>query len=198
MNADLFPGVVDIETTEGPNGVRAGAVVSDCGRYRYCLTRRWVPGRDVTAETRPLVLVMLNPSTANATEDDPTIRKCMGFARRLGRGGIIVANLFAWRATKPADLWRAAAEGQDVVGPVNVHALVGAMRAAPDVVFAWGAQPARHVAERVRQVVDIAHDLARYVRCWGVSADGSPRHPLMLPYTTPLVGWPVGSDDEDA
>ncbi len=76
------------------------AVISDCGRYRYRLTRRWGDG--------PLLsFIMLNPSTADAEVDDPTIRRCMGFARRDGYGGIVVGNLYAFRTTKPKALFAA-------------------------------------------------------------------------------------------
>ena len=70
------------------------AWISECGRYRYSLTRRFADGLD-------LVFVMLNPSTADADKDDPTIRRCCGFADRMGFGGIIVVNLFALRAAAP-------------------------------------------------------------------------------------------------
>ena len=72
-----------------------GAVISDCKRYRYRLWRIW------NGSQSRLVFVMLNPSTADGEQDDPTIRKCVGFAERLGYGGIEVVNLFAWRATDP-------------------------------------------------------------------------------------------------
>lgn len=84
----------------------AGAVVSGDGRYRYALTRTWRPDAPL------LTFVMLNPSTADAYADDPTIRRCIGFARREGAAGIRVANLFAYRATSPAAL----------VGPVDAAA----------------------------------------------------------------------------
>jgi hypothetical protein len=72
------------------------ALISDCGIYRYMLTRKWEPS------CYSLPIIMLNPSTADAREDDPTIRRCMSFARREGYGGIWVQNLFAYRATSPA------------------------------------------------------------------------------------------------
>ena len=76
----------------------AGALLSSCGTYRYRLWRYW------HTEREPLIFIMLNPSTADAMQDDPTIRKCIGFAKRLGFGGIEVVNLFAYRATDPRDL----------------------------------------------------------------------------------------------
>ena len=73
------------------------AVISHCKRYRYRLARHWGAGS-------ALPFVMLNPSTADADNDDPTIRRCIAFAKREGAGGIVVANLFAFRATSPADM----------------------------------------------------------------------------------------------
>ena len=78
-----------------------GATFSRCGRYRYSLWRRW-------EEDAPYVLwICLNPSTADAEEDDPTLRRCMGFAQDWGYGASYTANLFAWRATKPQDMMKA-------------------------------------------------------------------------------------------
>src|SRR5262245_19133112 len=85
------------------------ALISPCGLYRYWLTRTW------DNSLRRVCWVMLNPSTADAEQDDPTIRRCVGFARSWGAGGIIVVNLFAFRASDPKALLRAA----DPVGPDN-------------------------------------------------------------------------------
>ncbi len=85
------------------------AVISECGRYRYVLTRQVGPG------TRTATFILLNPSTADANNDDPTIRRCIGFARQWGCGKLTVLNLFAVRATDPQ--WMKAAS--DPVGPEN-------------------------------------------------------------------------------
>lgn len=77
------------------------AGLSPCGLYRFWLTRCWAPAKPCA------LFIMLNPSTADHEQDDATIRKCIGFARRWGMGSIRVANLFAYRATKPDDLKRA-------------------------------------------------------------------------------------------
>jgi hypothetical protein len=87
--ADLF---------DGPGGPAKSAVISPCGLYRYRLTRTWDAVRWSAA------FVMLNPSTADAVDDDPTIKRCVGFAKRWGCGGIVVANLFAFRSADP-DEW---------------------------------------------------------------------------------------------
>ena len=88
--------------------IERAAVISKCGAYRYSLTRRW-------SGAPLLTFVMLNPSTADAKEDDPTIRRCIGFARREGAGELIVANLYALRSSAPEALWSA----RDPIGPKN-------------------------------------------------------------------------------
>src|SRR5262245_35053012 len=85
------------------------AIISACGAYRYVLTRQVGPG------TRTATFIMLNPSTADASDNDPTIRRCIGFSRLWGCGRLVVLNLFAFRATQPADLKKAA----EPVGPEN-------------------------------------------------------------------------------
>ena len=148
------------------------AWISDCGRYRYRLTRRFGLGRD-------LVFVMLNPSTADADKDDQTIRKCLGFADRMGYGGIVVVNLYALRSSEPAALWRAAEGEQE--GPGNEEAWQSAIRNA-DVVLAWGAHARRfwHMADYVRTFAD--QNASRVIVLHRL-ADGTPAHPLMLPYS---------------
>lgn len=166
------------------------ADLSSDGTYRYWLGRRW----EGTGET--LRFIMLNPSTADAAEDDQTIRKCVGFARRLGYSGIGVMNLYAYRATDPADLRRAMRAGVDVVGPDNdgrLRTLLrGSLVAGSGVVAAWGA----HAPEsRVREV--LAMEGSRALCTLGLTAEGFPRHPLMLGYEgatlSPMIGNPVES-----
>lgn len=149
--------------------------------YRYTLERAW-DGLWLNAESPRGVFVMLNPSTADAEKDDPTIRKCMGFARRWGWQGFTVVNLFAYRATDPADLWVAFQRGEDIFGPENEATLAAVLESARGpVVAAWGAQ--MHPEVRAR----LAWLLARF--SWvkwtslGLTKDGHPRHPLMTPYS---------------
>jgi hypothetical protein len=151
------------------------AIISPCGTYRYVLHRsipqpiRWV---------RRVVFVMLNPSTADATVDDPTIRSCIRFAQRWGYTRLTVVNLFALRATDPAEL----ARNSDPVGPENDRhideQLCGEFTEA--IVAAWGAH--HFAADRAREVI------ARFgpFQCLGVTKGGSPRHPLYLPAATEL------------
>lgn len=106
----------------------AGAEFDPTGTYRYSLWREWEPRRPRTA------LVMLNPSTADAAHDDPTIRRCIRLARAWDYGALEVVNLFAYRATDPTQLRRAA----DPIGPRNDDYLRRAGRRAADVILAWG------------------------------------------------------------
>jgi hypothetical protein len=161
------------------NAVRwkeGSASLSTCGAYRWRLDRCWDESRPV------LVWIMLNPSTADGLIDDQTIRKCVGFAQRWGYGAIVVVNLFAYRATKPRDLWDAMARGVDVVGHENDAAIQGALTS-PDggVAVAWGKIPTK-AANRARRVIA---DLAIQPMCIGRNGDGSPVHPCMAAYTMP-------------
>ena len=157
-------GLFDVEPP-----MRRGAVISDCGRYRYRLTRTW-------DDTLPAAtFVMLNPSTADANVDDPTIRRCLGFARAWGCGSLVVVNLYAWRATDPRELLTA----DDPVGPNNYAYLTAEAMVAADsggpLVAAWGAsgQP-----ERVAQVLALP-GMDR-LTALALTKTGQPRHPLYL------------------
>jgi hypothetical protein len=125
----------------------------------------------------------LNPSTADAERDDPTIRKCVGFARTWGFGGVEVVNLFAYRATLPCEMRLAA----DPIGPTNdSHILDVAARCRP-VVAAWGTHG--DFLGRSRAVLDLLATLGTHVECLGTTRSGHPRHPLYVRYDTPLVPY---------
>lgn len=164
-----------------------GALFSSDGRYRYRLWRIW----DDLAPV--MVWVMLNPSTADASVDDPTIRKCIGFAQANRHGGIIVVNLFAWRATDP----KALRHVTDPVGPENDDHIVWACRAPllATVVAGWGSDRfAQKRATTVRMVIESAG--GRHVNCFRRSAAGHPWHPLYLPYASPLMPLrPISRED---
>jgi hypothetical protein len=151
------------------------AVLSEDGRYRYELRRAWDP-------LAPTVLwVMLNPSTADDRQDDPTIRRVVGFSRAWGFGTVVVVNLFAYRATDPHALLQADAP----VGPANDDTLrLWAPRAA-EVIAAWGLVP-----KRLRWRIPQARAaLGRTMTCLGTTKEGDPRHPLYVPTTRLLEAW---------
>lgn len=160
----------DLELEEPQHTVGLAIINGD---YRYLLSRTW----DRSLPTQ--VWVMLNPSTADANTDDPTIRKCVAFAKREGFGKIAVLNLFAYRATDPAEL----ATVEDPIGPINQQTLEYLLPVARSIVFAWGAQAERY-RDRVKEVTSIA---TRAVpQCLGVTKDGHPKHPLYLPLDSKL------------
>lgn len=187
-------------------GYISDAGISQDGLYRYWLTRDWsslamtghsyaslAPGVEPMDELRrqvKLPFVMFNPSTADKEEDDATIRKCIGFARRFGYGGIQVVNLYAFRARWPGDMWSAHASGVDVVGPVNDRFIGNMARHSGhlgyrDVVCAWG-RLAEKSADRVKEVMRLLDVAGAHPMCLGKTKDGLPRHPLMLSYETKL------------
>lgn len=159
----------------------SGAVISACGRYRYRLWRVWEAARP------RLLWVMLNPSTADAANPDPTIRKCIGFARRHGYGSIEVVNLFALRATDPKEL-RAAKDPEGFEN--DVHIVEAARRAGP-VIMAWGGFRFAPIVPRARRVYDMIRHYRPSTRflCLGRTGTGAPAHPLMLAYATPLEDY---------
>lgn len=171
----------------------SGAIIS--GSYRYLLWRRWQVsfGTDLN---RMMVWVMLNPSTADAHVDDPTIRKCIGFAKRRDFAGIIVTNLFAYRATDPKELRKVS----DPIGPKNLaylHDVVSwaAQRGHP-VYVGWGRRGGKLAEEASKNLTE----MTRYqslikLRCFGKNADGSPKHPLMLAYKTPTESFLTSHPD---
>lgn len=149
--------------------VDSGAEFSDCGRYRYKLWR--TRDRDLAR----LVIIMLNPSTADGRNDDPTLRSCVRLAAALGYGGVVILNLFAWRATDPADL---PVDLLRARGPYNRRAVRAELRRRGVVVCAWGAGTAA-----ARGSPSMMSEVARHRRrvyCFGLTKAGCPRHPLYV------------------
>jgi hypothetical protein len=161
--------------------MRRSAVISECRRYRYRLTREWSAGPMLT-------FVMLNPSIADASVDDPTIRRCIAFAKRSGAHGLLVINLFALRATDPTKLKESEilAYGPDNYSTTR-DVLRDAGRLAP-VVCAWGAHSfAGDAANAFVQHAEY-HGVALF--CLGKTKNGSPRHPLYVRANQPFEEFP--------
>lgn len=157
---------------------KTSAEFSPCERYRYSLTRRWdnrLPG---------VCFVMLNPSTATAEKDDPTIRRCVGFAKHWGYGGVAIVNLFALRSTDPAQLYVA----DDPIGPKNDEAILE-WTGCRDVVCAWGAHGA-HLGRGAAVLSLIHRHTAGTVMCLGVTQDGQPKHPLYIAKSQERITYP--------
>jgi hypothetical protein len=165
------------------------ACISECGRFRYWLTRANGYGMFAPAPNPPLVLDMLNPSKADARKNDQSVRKLLAFMRLGGHRGLILLNANAYRATDPRELKRV----DDPIGPRNdhVHAIVADLLhrewgTSVPITIAWGkhCEPAR-----ARAVAGLWLDRGFRLQSWGRNGDGSPPHPLYLPLTTPLQPW---------
>lgn len=153
------------------------AYISDDGVYRYTLTRTW------DAHRPQILWIMLNPSTADASVDDPTIRRVIGFSDAWGYGSAVVVNVFALRSTDPAAL----KTHPDPVGPENDDVLRREAEQRDFAVCAWGAHGGirdRHVA-----VLDILHSRGCFPMCLGITKAGMPKHPLYMPATATLVSY---------
>lgn len=162
--------------------MRRSAHIDPTGRYRYSLRRIWA------LETPRLCCVMLNPSTADATTDDPTLRRVIGFARSWGYGGVEVVNLFGLRSRDPRALRQAA----DPIGPGNPAAQRRALGRAGGVLLAWGRPGGRTQARaaflaRLRRVQARRPELRVGVLAW--TREREPVHPLYQPADRRLRAW---------
>jgi hypothetical protein len=163
------------------------ATLSDDGRYRYTLSRVWkLPDE----QPNYWLWVMLNPSTADASRDDPTIRRCWGFTQRGGGNAMHVVNLYARRQTKPAMLWAERAAGLDIVGnPANDAAIRQLSLACHRIVVAWGTHGQRDMERCYAVTRLLARDGTmdgRQLHCLGRTSSGHPRHPLILANATKI------------
>lgn len=156
--SDLF------QLIEIPDALKASAVFSPCRRYRYELWRRWSTGPYCN-------FIGLNPSTADETQNDPTIRRCIAFAKAWGYGALCMTNLFAFRATDPAVM---KAYEFPIGGHDNDLSLRAVAEAAGITIAAWGVHGTHQ--DRAADVVKMIPRL----HCLGLSKDGHPRHPLYL------------------
>lgn len=142
------------------------AIFDATGKYRYRLTREWGDGPRVC-------FVMLNPSTADGTQDDPTVRRCIGYAKAFGAGSLSVVNLFALRATDP----RALAMDAAPVGPDNDSYIAEEAWEATTIICAWGAHA--HAKDRARHVLKLLRRASQPM-CLKQTKAGHPAHPLYL------------------
>ncbi len=155
----------------------SGATFSHCGRYRYRLWRLWNPDKPAA------LFILLNPSTADETRNDPTVERCQRRAISLGYGGVRIANIFALRSTDPRALY----ESSDPIGPDNDTAILDAARDAGIIVCGWGVHGAlfgrgNAVRDRIRRAGLKAFFL-------GINQDGSPKHPLYVAYNSEPTPW---------
>jgi len=170
----------------GPLGM---AVFSPCRRYRYWLDRTIVQtSLEKAAFTgTTAVFVMLNPSTADCHQNDPTVRRCIGFASRWGCARLIVTNAFAWRSTDPHQLYNV----PDPIGPDNIDAIKTAVEVADGegpgggpVVVAWGQHGGLNDHDET-----VLGWIGKRPLCLGTTRDGFPRHPLYVRNDAGLVEY---------
>jgi hypothetical protein len=162
-------------------GMKAGATLSPCRRYRYALWREW-------DETLPTVVFCgLNPSTADETKDDPTIRRELGYARDWSFGRLVKVNAYGWRSVNP----RMILEREDPIGPENTATvLYWAMRCAL-FVAAWG----NHIRDRDAFVLrTLLRQAGVPLHVLRLTGKGNPHHPLYLPRNLRPVSWPGGAE----
>lgn len=149
-----------------------GAMISECGKYRYVLTRAW----DFQNTCRCL-FIMLNPSTADAYDNDPTVVRCIDYAKRFGCSSLAIVNMFAHRATDSRELSKV----EDPVGPLNDMFLEDYIGEADIIIAAWSTGPKGNKELFLQQEQRVKNKLPYSgVYCLELSKDGHPKHPLYL------------------
>ena len=161
------------------------AVISNCGMYRYRLDR-------AVSDSGPVYAFFgVNPSTADASDDDATVRKWRGFTQRWGGSRFIVGNAFAYRSTDVRQL----ASVEDAFGDLVGEYITNIINEADILVPCWGntskVPPSLRYA--FGELMDALLSSGKPVKCFGLTASGDPRHPLMLGYSTPLIDYKNGS-----
>ncbi|ADV83165.1 DUF1643 domain-containing protein [Terriglobus saanensis] len=151
-------------------GVRGAALFGgDQKQYRYVLRRTW------NIHLPAFMFLMMNPSTADTSVDDPTVARCQAFARKWGGGSLYVTNTFAYRATDPRDLLAA----PDPVGPENDRHILATAYRVSRIIIAYG-QPHRALRQRGLDVCALLRGNGHKLHALKLNADGSPRHPLYI------------------
>jgi hypothetical protein len=157
--------------------MKSGAVFSDCRTYRYTLWRTWDEGKPQVA------FIGLNPSTADEAQDDPTLLRCIGFARQWDYGSLVVVNLFAYRSAAPVDLKRAPYP----VGDENDAWICSSTAGARLTIACWG----NHGSHMQRD--QAVRKLATNLYCLRITRQGQPAHPLYQPSRLLPIPYLTGS-----
>lgn len=168
-----------------PDAHHTGATFSPCRRYRYTLWRTWDAARPTC------LFLMLNPSTADETDNDPTVERCQRRSLAMGYGGLVVCNIFAYRSTDPSALYTEA----DPIGPSNDQAILEQAALAGRVVCGWGKHGALH--DRGAQVLALLRKNGITPYALQINGDGSPKHPLYVGYhhaPAPMPGTGPATD----
>ncbi len=161
---------------------KKSAWLSPCRMHRYTLSRIW------DESLPPLVVIGLNPSTADESQDDPTIRRCIAFAMREGRGSLVMLNLFSYRATSPKalkgiDPFRLTDDSANT--RIVKEQVEKAHKAGGTILVAWGVHGELHGYGEFFKILLGAYPLT----CLGHTAAGHPRHPLYIKADQPLEAW---------
>jgi len=151
-----------------------GATFSPCRRYRYRLWRKWNYGRNC-------LFIMLNPSTADETANDPTVERCQRRAASMGFSSLTVTNLFALRSTDPKALYEEYKRGGNPIGPDNDRTILKAADDADLIICAWGTHG--HISGRGTDVLIMLRANGFRPYALKLTSDGTPAHPLYLPYS---------------
>ncbi len=160
----------------------SGAIFDSSHSYRYTLWRRW------SIDYPQVAFILLNPSTADAQRNDPTIRRCIDFARIWGFGGLELVNLFAYKATLPRQLLKV----EHPVGAENDRYLLQALERSSALVLAWGTHGT--YLGRDRAVIDlITRNETKKLNCLGLTKNGHPRHPLYVKKKAQPIEFPIYS-----
>lgn len=154
----------------------SSAVISEDQRYRYSLARSW------QGDGERVLFIMLNPSVADAEQDDPTILRCCSFAKLWGYRHLEVVNLFAFRSTDPKRMY----QEPDPVGPRNDDFIYGHAKSADRIFVAWGKLPVAAVS-REAKVLGLLEEFELW--CVGRTKEGFPRHPLYVARLTIPTVW---------
>jgi hypothetical protein len=155
---------------------KSSAQFSDCGKYRYRLTRKWSDGPSVA-------FLMLNPSTADAEKNDPTVERCHRRAVDMGFGALTVINLFAFRATDPKNLKKA----KRPVGPLNDDIVLETAQNSDMTICAWGSHGIHR--ERDQHMRTLLREAGIKTHILDLTKFDQPRHPLYLSYSKKPVPW---------
>lgn len=163
--------------------MKRDAVVSDDGKYRYQLSRIW------DATKIKCCFVMLNPSTADHDIDDPTVRKCIGFARQWQCGGIYIVNVFPYRATDPREILKLSRDELRGDRQKFFYYLIDAVQHSEFIICAWG-NHGQHLLSS-SWILGQLDGVERPKYHLGFTKVGEPNHPLYLPYSTERKYWTV-------
>ena len=157
--------------------IKSEAVYSKCENYRYTLTRVWDENK------KKVLFIMLNPSTADETKNDPTVERCERRAKKLNFGSFRICNIFAWRETSPLQLMKT----DEPVGKDNDFHISKSVLWSDVIICAWGTHGTYF--NREAEVKNLLSNNGAKLYHLGLTKNGHPKHPLYITYTQNIVAW---------